>query len=150
MARSRWSGLNPVVHPRPEKVEDPLFHAGGAFFDPRDLVQIKYEMLRCYHADGVSIAEAARRFGLSRQTFYLTDAAFRASRLLGLLPGHPGPKGPRKVSPEMAGFLRAQHREHPELGYGDLCARAADTFDIHVHPRTVRRLLAKKKLREEG
>jgi transposase len=130
-------------------VEDALFRSAGPFFDPRDLVQVKYEMLRCHHADGVPIAEAARRFGLSRQTFYLTDAAFRTARLFGLLPGRPGPKGPRKVTPDMAAFLRAQHREHPELGYADLGETAADTFGVRIHPRTVRRLLSKKKLLEK-
>ena len=34
-----------VLNPHPEKVADPLFH-DSEFFDPRDLVQVKYEMLR--------------------------------------------------------------------------------------------------------
>ena len=34
-----------VLNPHPEKVAEPLFH-GSEFFDPRDLVQVKYEMLR--------------------------------------------------------------------------------------------------------
>lgn len=34
-----------AAHPRPEAVTDALFR-DSAFFDPNDLVQIKYEMLR--------------------------------------------------------------------------------------------------------
>ena len=34
-----------TLNPEPESVTDPLFH-GNDFFDPNDLVQVKYEMLR--------------------------------------------------------------------------------------------------------
>lgn len=39
------------VNPRPEAVSDPLF-AGSEFFDARDLVQVKYEMVRRVQIDG--------------------------------------------------------------------------------------------------
>jgi hypothetical protein len=35
-----------TLHPRPDQVRDPLFTSGSPFFDPRDLVQVKYELLR--------------------------------------------------------------------------------------------------------
>jgi transposase len=127
-------------------VEDPLFVEYPAFFSTEDGVQLKYEMLRRHHVDGLSVVEAARRFGYSRQGFYLVDAAFRSDRMQGLLPGRPGPKGPRKVTPEMAAFLRSRHRERPDDGFAQLADAAAGRFGIRVHPRTVRRLLAKKKL----
>ena len=34
-----------LLHPHPEKVKDELFHS-GPFFDPHDLLQVRYEMLR--------------------------------------------------------------------------------------------------------
>lgn len=34
-----------TLNPAPEKVSDPKFQEDG-FFDPRDIVQVKYEMLR--------------------------------------------------------------------------------------------------------
>ena len=40
-----------VLNPHPEKVADPLFH-DSEFFDPRDLVQVKYEMLRRVRVGG--------------------------------------------------------------------------------------------------
>ena len=39
------------LHPHPEKVTDEAFDA-NEFFDPRDLVQVKYEMLRRVRVDG--------------------------------------------------------------------------------------------------
>jgi len=41
--RLRQSG---TLHPRPETVTDPLFQ-DLAFFDPHDLLQVRYEMVRC-------------------------------------------------------------------------------------------------------
>ena len=40
-----------VLNPHPQRVVDPLFLEGG-FFDPRDLVQVKYEMLHRVHSRG--------------------------------------------------------------------------------------------------
>jgi transposase len=137
-------------HPNPERVQDPLFRRHPSFFDSHDLVQVKYEMLRSHHVDGLPVSEAARRFGLSRQTFYLTAAAFQRARLRGLLPGRPGPKGPRKLTPEMVAFVRSQRRERPELGYRELAAAVADRFAIHLHPRTLRRLVERKKHSADG
>ncbi len=39
------------LNPRPDKVVDPIF-ASSDFFDPRDLVQVKYEMVRRVRVDG--------------------------------------------------------------------------------------------------
>jgi hypothetical protein len=58
-----------TLNPRPEDVRDELFLQNG-FFDPRDLVQVKYEMLCRVETDGKSVTEAATRFGFSRPSFY--------------------------------------------------------------------------------
>ena len=61
-ALRRQSSLNP----HPENVTDPLFK-GSDFFDARDLVQVKYEMLRRVRVDGVPIATSAAAFGFTTQ-----------------------------------------------------------------------------------
>ena len=38
------------------QVRDPLFTSGSPFFDPRDLVQVKYELLRRVRVDGDSVS----------------------------------------------------------------------------------------------
>lgn len=129
----------------PKQVHDPLFQQYPRFFDARDLVQVKYEMLRAHHVQGEPVARVARRFGFSRQTFYATDAAFRQARWWGLVPAKTGPRGPRKVTPACAQFLEAEHRARPEASWADLAAAVAQRFGIVVHPRTVQRLFLKKK-----
>ena len=74
-----------TLNPNPEAVLDEQFATGG-FFDARDIVQVKYEMLRRV-ASGQSIAETIRAFGFSsRQVFYRARAAFQESGLAGLVP----------------------------------------------------------------
>ena len=46
----------------PEKVKDPKFQE-GEFFDPRDIVQVKYEMLRRVRVENASVTEAAEEYG---------------------------------------------------------------------------------------
>ncbi len=48
-----------TLHPHADQVRDPLFTTGSAFFDPRDLVQVKYELLRRVRVDGESVSHAA-------------------------------------------------------------------------------------------
>src|SRR4029078_1311491 len=65
-----------ALHPRPHAVQAPVF-ASHDFFDPRDLVQVKYEMLRQVDVEGAPVARTADAFGVSRPTFYQTQAAFK-------------------------------------------------------------------------
>src|SRR5271168_4256531 len=47
-----------ALNPHPEAVRDPLF-SDNPFFDPRDLVQVRYEMVRRHEADGQMISTVA-------------------------------------------------------------------------------------------
>ena len=70
-------------NPRPDNVTDPLF-AGSDFFDRRDLVQVKYEMVRRVRTEGLSITKSARAFGFSRPAFYGAQAGLQREGLSGL------------------------------------------------------------------
>ena len=50
------------LNPHPEQVRDPAFLA-SEFFDARDVVQVKYEMVRQVKADGAPVTAAAAAFG---------------------------------------------------------------------------------------
>src|SRR5215510_1178731 len=58
-----------TLNPRPEAVHDEQF-ASSEFFDARDLVQVKYEMVRRVRVDGAPVARAATAFGFSRPSYY--------------------------------------------------------------------------------
>ena len=92
--------LNPV----PEKVHDPKFQ-DSEFFDPRDIVQVKYEMLRCVSVENASVVNATEEYGVSRPTYYQTKANFDKAGLAGLVPQKRGPRGPHKLQGEVLAFV---------------------------------------------
>src|SRR5579885_3521166 len=94
-----------TLHPHPDSVTDALFQE-NPFFDPRDLLQVRYEMLRRHTAENMSILDAAAAFGVSRPTFYQAQAAFNQSGLAGLLPGPRGPKAGHKVTDEVLDYVK--------------------------------------------
>lgn len=56
------------------------------FFDPDDLVQVKYEMLRRVETEGHSVVDATRDFGYSRLAYYRTREKFEQEGVVGLVP----------------------------------------------------------------
>ena len=98
--------LNPV----PGKVQDPKFQ-DGEFFDPRDIVQVKYEMLRRVSAENASVTSATEDYGVSRPTYYQTRASFEEAGIAGLVPRKRGPQGPHKVRGAVLEFIREQRVE---------------------------------------
>jgi len=133
-----------VLHPRPEDVTAELFTA-GEFFDPRDAIQVKYEMLRRVRIDQQPVAHAARDHGYSRPTFYEALAAFERDGLLGLLPAKRGPRTAHKLSPAVMEFVKDLLREDPSLTTAELVERIHRRFKRRVHPRSVERALLREK-----
>jgi transposase len=88
-------------------VGDPKFQEDG-FFDPRDIVQVKYEMLRRVSVDKMSVTDASDEYGVSRPTFYQARADFDDAGLGGLVPRKRGPRGPHKLQGEVLAFLKEQ------------------------------------------
>jgi transposase len=137
-----------VLHRRAEAVTDALFERHD-FFDPRDLLQVKYEMLRRVHTDGESVRVAAMAFGLSRPSFYEAQAAWQRDGLAGLLPKKRGPHGGHKLTEEVVAFLLHLVAEEASLTPPQLAERVAVHFGLQVHPRSIARALqrAEKKHR---
>ncbi len=130
-----------TLNPRPEAVTDAIFGT-NVFFDPRDLVQVKYEMVRRVRVDGQSVTRAARAFGFSRLSFYVARAAFEHEGLTGLLPKKRGPRGPHKLTPAILAFVEQVRTADPSLRPPDLAGKIEETFGVQVHPRTIERALA--------
>ena len=94
-----------ALNRHPERVTDPDFLAGSPFFDPRDLVRVKYEMLRRVRRGGLPVNRASAAFGFSRPVFYQSAAAFDAAGLPGLLRQKPGPRRSHKLSEQAMALL---------------------------------------------
>ena len=118
---------------------------GGAFFDPRDLLQVKYEMLRLVLVDKRPISEAAKACGLSRPSFYQAQTAFEQGGLAGLLRHKPGPHGAHKLTPQVLEFVALARAANPQLRAAQLASSVRQRFGLQVHPRSIDRQLAGKK-----
>lgn len=129
-----------TLHPAPDTVTDPRF-ASSDFFDARDLVQTRYEMLRRVRTEGHSVTATTAWYGVSRPTFYKLLAAFEREGLWGLLPRKRGPKGGHKLRPEVMDLLQSVRETEPSTTATQLVALVRERFDIEVHPRTVERAL---------
>jgi transposase len=133
------------LNPRPEAVADQAFTAGPEFFDARDLVQVKYEMVRRVRAEGQPVTAAAAAFGFSRPSYYQAAAALAASGLDGLVPGRPGPRGGHKLTAQILAWAEEQLAADPALKPAGLAGPIAEAFGVRVHPRSIERALARRR-----
>jgi transposase len=133
-----------TLNPRPSSVSDSLFKE-NPFFDAKDLLQVRYEMLRRHSVEGVSIVDVATRFGVSRPTVYQAQEAFQKAGLSGLLPKHRGPKQGHKLSAEIIEYVRILRATEPGLTTVVCIQAVQEKFGITVHRRSLERALAGKK-----
>ncbi len=133
-----------VLNPRPQKVTDPLFRR-SEFFDPRDLVQVKYEMLRRVQVEGSPITEAVRAFGFSRPVFYQAQTLYHGAGLPGLVPQRPGPRHAHKLSDAIVDILLQHQLRDPMLRAAALADLLRTQFDLAVHPRSIERALERRR-----
>jgi transposase len=126
------------------KVHDPKFQE-DEFFDPRDLVQVKYEMLRRVSVENSSVTEATEKYGVSRPTYYQTKASFDKSGLAGLVPRKRGPHGPHKLQGEALEFVQQQLVAGQPVRARELAKLVRQKFGMAIHPRTIERAVAGKK-----
>jgi transposase len=136
------------LNPRPEAVIDEEF-GSSEFFDARDLVQVKYEMVRRVRVDGEAVSRSAASFGLSRPSFYEAAAAVDRGGLAALVPARPGPRRAHKLTDEVVAFARQRLEADPSLRSVDLVDAIVERFGVRVHPRSVERALARS-FRVEG
>ena len=129
-----------TLNPRPDGVMHPLFK-GSEFFDPNDLLQVKYEMLRLVHIDKRPISEAAKTCGLSRPAFYQAQESFRQGGLAGLIAHKPGPHGAHKLTPLVLDFIIEARAADPGMRGQHLAELVHQRLGVLVHPRSIERQL---------
>jgi len=132
------------LHPDSEKVKSELFME-GTFFDPEDLAQVKYEMLRSVQTENLSITKASRKFGLSRPSYYQSKEQFKKNGLMGLIPLKPGPKHAHKLSDDVMSFVREQLDISGKRDWGKISQMVYEKFKKRVHPRSIERSIRLEK-----
>jgi transposase len=135
------------LNPHPEKVSDALFLT-HPFFDPRDLVQVKYELLHRVLVEGQPVGITAAAFGFSRVTVHLLRKRFEAEGLAGLMPRRKGPQGASKLFDEVLVFIWQTLKAEPELRTTELPQRISEQFGISIHMRSIERALKRERKKD--
>ncbi|MGA3078792.1 MAG: helix-turn-helix domain-containing protein [Bryobacteraceae bacterium] len=133
-----------TLNPDPEDVRDAKFQE-NEFFDPHDIVQVKYEMLRRVSVENASVSAAAEEYGVSRPTYYQTKGSFDKAGVAGLAPQKRGPRGPHKLRGRALAFVQHQLVAGEPVRARELAKLVREKFDLNIHPRTIERAVAGKK-----
>lgn len=133
-----------TLNPTPEQVHDPKFRE-NEFFDPHDIVQVKYEMLRRVSVENASVSATTEAYGVSRPTYYQTKASFDQAGVAGLVPQKRGPRGPHKLRGAALAFVQQQLVPGQPVRARELANLVRQKFDLNIHPRTIERAVAGKK-----
>jgi len=133
-----------VLNSKAEVVRDELFQKYD-FFDRRDLLQVKYEMLRRVKKDRWTVTQTSKTFGLSRPCFYDAQNAFNKKGLSGLLPAKRGPRKAHKLSGDVIIYVEKATSQDQRLRAGDIASLIEKRFGFKVHPRSIERALEKRK-----
>lgn len=133
-----------ALNPNPTHVKDELFlDSTLEFFDPNDLVQVKYEMLRSVEKKEMSVADASKKFGFSRPTFYQVQLQFKKAGVAGFIRERPGPKAAHKLTPDIIEFITENTKEGDPLRARRLVELIKEKFNKTVHPRSIERAILK-------
>jgi len=133
-----------VLYKNAARVADELFQSLD-FFDSRDLIQVKYEMVRRVQKNGWSVKRAASVFGFSRISYYKTLHLIETQGLIGLMPKKRGPKQATKITDAVIAFIEERLEKTPGLSSAKLKNLLATELAVHVHKRTIERALQRKK-----
>ena len=139
-----------ALNPHPEKVSEKIFSDSTLeFFDPRDLVQVKYEMLRAVDKEGRSVTQASQAYGFSRPAFYQAQSQFKQGGVTGLVKKRPGPKSAHKLTSDVLTFIKEKLKEGKPIGARKLAPLIKEKFGKDVHPRSIERaVMGRKKKRK--
>jgi len=137
-----------LLNTRSQQVKDELFQEYD-FFDPQDLLQVRYEMVRRVQKDGWTVGKASRSFGLSRPSYYQAQKEFNQKGLPGLIPRQRGPKAAHKLSDQVMKFIEQAIAKDNRLRAPKIASLVEKHFDLSVHPRSIERALARRKKKQK-
>ena len=138
-----------LINPKPERVSCPLFETLD-FFDPFDLPQVRYEMIRSARVEKTPVAQACKLFGFSREYFYKLERAFMARGYIAMLGSTMGRRPIIALNQEIINFIAHRKIEAPELSGEKLRQEIQGLYKVDCSRRTVERIVEKLGLSKKG
>jgi transposase len=138
-----------IINPKPERVVHDLFQS-HEFFDPLDLPQVRYEMLRIARVEKAAVIEACRLFGFSREYFYRLERDFMSHGYAGLLGSFKGRRPLIAMNQEIVNFIVHRKMADPNITGENLRKELAAAYQMECSKRTVERVVEKLRLGKRG
>lgn len=138
-----------ILNPKPERILCQKFQTIN-FFDPLDLPQVRYEMLRSARVENTPVAESCRNFGFSREYFYRLERDFMERGYVSLLGS---PKGRRPIialNQEIVNFIAHRKSEEPNISGESLRLEILRLYKVDCSRRTVERIVEQLGLGKKG
>ena len=137
------------INPKPERISHTLFNTLD-FFDPFDLPQVRYEMIRAARINGIPVTTACKLFGFSREYFYKLERTFMNRGYVGLLGSTMGRRPLIALNQEIVNFIVHRKIEDPVLSGEDLRKEIQKIYQVDCSRRTVERIVEKLGLGKKG
>jgi len=138
-----------LINPKPERVRYQLFESND-FFDPMDLPQVRYEMIRTARVENISVANACRLFGFSREYFYKLERKFMEHGFVALLGSQKGRRPLIALNNEIVNFIVHRKIDNPNLSGEDLRKEILKIHKLDCSRRTVERIIEKSGVGKKG
>ena len=138
-----------LLNAKPERVSHPLFETLD-FFDPFDLPQVRYEMIRSARVEKLPVAEACKLFGFSREYFYKLERAFMARGYVSLLGSTMGRRPIIALNQEIVNFIAHRKMEKAGLSGEKLRQEIQKLYKVDCSRRTVERIVENLGLSKKG
>ena len=138
-----------LINPKPERVLHPLFET-LKFFDPLDLPQVRYEMIRAARVENITVAKACKLFGFSREYFYKLERSFMARGYVALLGSTMGRRPIIALNQEIVNFIVHRKVEQPTISGERLRQEIQKIYHVDCSRRTVERIVEKLGLTKKG
>jgi len=117
----------------------------GEFYDPMDIVQVKYEMLREVQESDMSIGNIVSEFGFSRTAYYNIKESYDKNGMSSLIPEKTGPRHPHKLTSQLQNFIDEYTVAHPKASASEITAAIHGERGVSISKRTIERYISKKK-----
>ena len=114
------------------------------FYDPRDLAQVKYEMLRAARESQRSVEEITSSFGFSRAGFYKIKKSFEEEGVSAFASNKTGPRGAWKLTEEIRRFADGYLSDHPDASSEEIADALKAERGLEISKRTVERYRSRK------
>jgi transposase len=118
------------------------------FYDPRDLAQVKYEMLRIARESQESIGEIIVKFGFSRAGFYKIKKAFEREGFSSFVSNKSGPRSSWKLTDEHRCFIDDYISKKPHASSNEIAAALKAERGLEISKRTIERYRSRQSSRD--